>query len=90
MTADGKNWIGALPSKILVLAAAYFVVGILTLAANIPPVIVTVVWLPAGIALTATLVWGYRISFRMRLFVILPVCLATILTVLAFICPTAV
>jgi hypothetical protein len=45
MTADGKSWLSALPSKILVLAAAYFVVGILTLAANIPPVIVTVVWL---------------------------------------------
>lgn len=61
MTADGKSWLSALPSKIIVLAAAYFVVGILTLAANIPPVIVTVVWLPAGIALTATLVWGYRV-----------------------------
>jgi integral membrane sensor domain MASE1 len=61
MTADGKSWLSSMPSKILVLAAAYFVVGILTLAANIPPVIVTVVWLPAGIALTATLVWGYRV-----------------------------
>ena len=61
MTSDGKSWLSALPSKILVLAAAYFVVGILTLAANIPPVIVTVVWLPAGIALAATLVWGYRV-----------------------------
>jgi integral membrane sensor domain MASE1 len=61
MTADGKSWLSSMPSKILVLAAAYFVVVILTLAANIPPVIVTVVWLPAGIALTATLVWGYRV-----------------------------
>jgi PAS domain S-box-containing protein len=61
MPTDGKNWLRTLPSKILVLAAAYFLVGVLTLAANIPPVIVTVVWLPAGIALTATLVWGYRV-----------------------------
>jgi PAS domain S-box-containing protein len=61
MTADGKSWLRAPPSRIFVLAAVYFVVGILTLAANIPPVIVTVVWLPAGIALTATLVWGYRV-----------------------------
>jgi PAS domain S-box-containing protein len=61
MTADGKSWLTALPSKIFVLAAAYFIVGMLTLAANIPPVIDTVVWLPAGISLTATLVWGYRV-----------------------------
>ena len=61
MTADWKSWLRALPFKILVLAAAYFIVGMLTLAANIPPVIDTVVWLPAGISLTATLVWGYRV-----------------------------
>ena len=58
MTADWKSWLKALPFKILVLAAAYFIAGMLTLAANIPPVIDTVVWLPAGIALTAILVWG--------------------------------
>ena len=50
-----------MPAKIIILAAAYFVAGILTLAANIPPVIITVVWLPTGITLTATLVWGYRV-----------------------------
>jgi integral membrane sensor domain MASE1 len=61
MNAVGKSWLKALPFKIFVLAAAYFIVGLLTLAANIPPVIDTVVWLPAGIALTAVLVWGYRV-----------------------------
>jgi CHASE1-domain containing sensor protein len=61
MSADEKSWLSSMPSKIIILAAAYFVVGILTLAANIPPVIVTVIWLPAGIALTAILVWGYRV-----------------------------
>jgi integral membrane sensor domain MASE1 len=61
MTADGKSRLKALPSKIFVLAAVYFIVGMLTLAANIPLVIDTVVWLPAGISLTAILVWGYRV-----------------------------
>jgi PAS domain S-box-containing protein len=61
MNAVGKSWLKALPFKIFVLAAAYFIVSLLTLAANIPPVIDTVVWLPAGIALTAILVWGYRV-----------------------------
>jgi len=61
MTADGKSWRKTPPSKILFLAAAYFVVGILTLEADMPPVIVTAVWLPAGIALTATLMWGYGV-----------------------------
>ena len=53
MTTDGKNWLRALPSKILVMAAAYFVVGILTLAANTPPVIITVVWLNLQRPMTA-------------------------------------
>ncbi len=61
MNVDKKPWLNALPSKILFLAAAYFVAGMLTLAANIPPVIDTVVWLPAGIALAVTLIWGYRV-----------------------------
>ena len=61
VTADGKIRLKTLPVKIFILAAAYFVVGIMTLAANIPPVIVTFVWLPAGIALTAILMWGYRV-----------------------------
>jgi len=30
MTADGKSWLKALPFKIFVLAAAYFIVGIQT------------------------------------------------------------
>ncbi len=59
MTVDGNSWLKAISPKTLILAAAYFVVGILTLLANVPPVIDTAVWLPAGIALVAILVWGY-------------------------------
>ena len=61
MTSDGKNWLNTLPRKIIVLATAYFVIGILTLAVNLPPVIMVVVWLPAGVALAAILAWGYGV-----------------------------
>jgi len=61
MTSDGKSWLNTLPLKIIALATAYFVIGILTLAVNLPPVISVVVWLPAGIALAAILAWGYGV-----------------------------
>lgn len=61
MTSDGKSWLKTLPPKIIVLATAYFVIGILTLAVTFPPVIIAVVWLPAGISLAAILVWGYGV-----------------------------
>jgi len=61
MTADGENPPDKLPLKILIIAAAYFAAGSLTLMTGIPPVIETGVWLPAGIALAGTLAWGYRV-----------------------------
>ena len=61
MSSDGKSWLKTLPPKIIVLATAYFVLGILTLAVTFPPVIMAVVWLPAGISLAAILVWGYGV-----------------------------
>jgi PAS domain S-box-containing protein len=56
MTSDGKSWLKTLPPKIIVLSTVYFVIGILTLAVNSPPVAIT-----AGMALTAILVWGYGV-----------------------------
>jgi serine phosphatase RsbU (regulator of sigma subunit)/integral membrane sensor domain MASE1 len=61
MISEGKRWLKTLPSKIMVLATAYFIIGVLTLAVNAPPVAITAVWLPAGMALTAILVWGYGV-----------------------------
>jgi PAS domain S-box-containing protein len=47
--------------KIIVVASAYFLTGKLGLLLAIPPGVATVLWPPSGIALAASLTWGYRI-----------------------------
>ena len=61
MIAYKNIWLKNLAFKIIVLAIVNFILGLLTIRTNIPSMIDTVVWLPAGISLAATLVWGYRV-----------------------------
>ncbi|MGO9738579.1 MAG: PAS domain S-box protein [Desulfomonilaceae bacterium] len=48
---------------ILGIAAAYFVLVRLSLLLAIPPGYASAIWLPAGLALAAALLWGYRVWF---------------------------
>ncbi len=48
--------------KILLVATAYFAAGTLSSPLAIPPGYATAVWPPAGIALVAVLVFGYRVG----------------------------
>ena len=43
------------------LAIVYFITGLLTLNLSLPPSGATPLWAPAGIALAAILIWGYRL-----------------------------
>src|SRR5919108_634345 len=45
---------------VLVIAAAYYMTGKLGLLSAIPPGYATAIWPPSGIALAATLLYGYR------------------------------
>lgn len=45
----------------ILLVIAYFVAGQFTLTLSLPPSGATPLWAPAGIALAAVLVWGYRL-----------------------------
>lgn len=55
--ASAALWSG----QVLLLAAIYYVCGRLALLLAIPPGYATAVWPPAGIALAAVLIWGYRV-----------------------------
>src|SRR5208337_2624795 len=48
---------------ILGIAAAYFALARLGLLLAIPPGYTSAIWLPAGLALAAALLWGYRVWF---------------------------
>ncbi len=45
----------------VLLVICYFITGQLTLALSLPPSGATPLWAPAGIALGAVLIWGYRL-----------------------------
>lgn len=66
--------------KILLLALAYFVAGRASFLLTIPPSFVSLGWMPAGIALAAVLLGGYRYLIG----VFLGAVLATLPTYLAF------
>ena len=48
------------PSKLILLALAYFVSVHLSLLLSMPPEFVSPIWIPAGISLTAVLLGGYK------------------------------
>jgi PAS domain S-box-containing protein len=49
------------PVKIFAVGVLYFVTGKLGLLLALPPGVATAVWPPSGIALAATLLWGYPV-----------------------------
>jgi CHASE1-domain containing sensor protein len=60
MTTSLPNWLKRL-TELMVMAAAYYLVGRLGLLLAIPPGYATAVWPASGIALAGTLLFGYRI-----------------------------
>lgn len=56
-----QNGTGLVLSRILLIAALYFISGRLGLFLAVPPGYATVIWPPSGIALGALLIYGWRI-----------------------------
>ncbi|MGZ8187735.1 MAG: EAL domain-containing protein [Methylosarcina sp.] len=56
-----ENKIGISLLHILISTFLFYAAGKLTLPLSLPPSYATAIWPPAGIALGATLLWGYRV-----------------------------